>query len=200
MRATVECADTCVPFESEVKYYKNGFLCLVLDVEENGPVIEEKTNLRIRIFDFDNKLTIYHGLLFDLEQKEWIIYCVEKWSIWERREFYRQNVSINAKLRYIQKENGLKLYNENICTILDISGGGLRFSCKECTLTTGAEVLIEGIKLIENDTPFSLECKIVRVDKNDVNNFFSCVFVNISEKKQEKLIEKIFKIQRTIPR
>ncbi len=195
MQATVECAGVGVPFDGKVKYFEEGFLSFEVDSSKELPSIENNTDLRIRIFDFDGKLTIYHGVLFKGMPKEWIIYYVEKWSVWERREFYRQDVSIKAKLSYTQGENGEEVYKEMVCTILDISAGGLRFSCQECDLLENAEVRIEDVQLLYNGITFSFDCKIVRVNKNLINNFYGCTFINMSERTQEKLIETIFKVQ-----
>ena len=81
------------------------------------------------------------------------------------------------------------------CTIRNISGGGLLFSCMT-PFEPDDHLLFAPITLSPGETPYEFRVQILRVSKNEDGQFFyGCRFFGMDDRTKQRLIQQIFKLQ-----
>lgn len=130
----------------------------------------------------------------------------------QRREYYRMECMIDAKLsRITQEEQNLSDLDEIIqfrklkpqqefgCTIVDISGGGVRLVCDE-TMELDAEVLLEFNTIADGLVQvYQLRGRLLKVSPSQNNGEkyeLRVEFTDIQPKIRERLIRFIFETER----
>eukprot|EP00828_Plagiopyla_frontata_P041389 TRINITY_DN5884_c0_g2_i10.p2 TRINITY_DN5884_c0_g2~~TRINITY_DN5884_c0_g2_i10.p2 ORF type:complete len:522 (-),score=93.53 TRINITY_DN5884_c0_g2_i10:1609-3174(-) len=189
------------------KYYKS----LVIDTKEdsiriNIPLCNDeylllKTGETIEINSYLDELNCYKfycDVILKGKDNNIIYYELTKpynISKIQRRDFYR--VRVLEEIEYIDKlDKEAHNFNENQykkALMINLSGGGARIKIKE-SLKKGDVILINtGIEGIKSE----IECKIVRIEKNEYNESICGVeFLNITDLEVDKIVKKLFDIMR----
>lgn len=83
---------------------------------------------------------------------------------------------------------------EVTCTIRNISGGGLLFSCMT-PFEPDDHLLFAPITLSPGETPYEFRAQILRVSKNEDGPIFYAPIFGMDNRTKQRLIQQIFKLQ-----
>ncbi len=198
MLLEVVMADTQVLFRGRVEDYDKVTLCLV---DENGgdvPPSVYGTELKLKGTLDDGRIVVYHGTVHGSNRKMWKIGDLSNWYGWNRRDFYRQSVSVEGRiLRTRVARPGLTRHIDTkvACRLLDISGGGTLVACSQAVYGLGDQLVITDAKIMPGEKPFSFNCVIKRVEKARFNNIYGCQFFGMDQKEQDRLVRAVFHLQ-----
>jgi len=117
--------------------------------------------------------------------------------IQNKREFYRQPVSVEAYVILMRKKGETRdkpgLPSE--CVIQDVSGGGIRIGCGEL-FEEGDHLLVMDATLVEGQDPFDFSCEIRRAETDGEEKHYGCQFEALNEQEQARLISALFLLQK----
>lgn len=167
------------------------------------PVIIHNSKVSIKAIRSDDTIIILHGAITGNSDTFWKIGQLSQFSFPNQRNNYRHHVDIETtvvRLAFIDDMDGGEYYPtqpETECTIHNISGGGLMFSCYR-PFYLDDNVQFGPITLIPEQEPFVLRSQILRVNKNFKNEdkyYYGCQFFGMDDRTQERLIRQIFTMQ-----
>ncbi|MHC1724209.1 MAG: flagellar brake protein [Aminipila sp.] len=120
-------------------------------------------------------------------------------QITQRREFFRQSVSINASFNVTQSESSIDTSIERYGKIVDLSGGGCAFMCND-QMMLRSNLLI---KFSFRDTDFEFESEILdRIDftksRSDWSYKYRIKWIDPPVKTVDNLTRLVFAQQREI--
>lgn len=112
----------------------------------------------------------------------------------QRRKHVR--IPIVSQIRYQVIEKG-GFSDDKLGYLIDLSGGGLRFSAEEKYVAN--DMLLVTIKT--NTEELTLPVKVVRIINNEDKSYkVSCEYHEITEKTRDKIVAYIFEVQRELRR
>ncbi|MCI8360493.1 MAG: PilZ domain-containing protein [Clostridiales bacterium] len=166
---------------------------------DDVPQVFYNAEIKLRSFLSDMKTVLFEGVVRGSSENFWIIEEL-KGQVRQGRAFYRQSVSTKAHVSCV---NGIYAPNRKradggkiaACDILDISGGGVRVSCKE-KFEEGDWLFIMDANFAPVKDQFSFTCRVLRVEFKRNMYIYGCQFEGLSQKEQDRLIEAIFVLQR----
>ena len=162
---------------------------------DDMPVVVFNSEYKLR-GHHDGQTVVYHGFISGSTSRIWKLSQVTNWSTWERREFFRQNIAVEALVKLVESvERGPVKENAVKCKLLDVSGGGVLLGC-DATFAWGDELQVGHAEIIPDAPPFSFRCTVRRVQKARFTYLYGCQFVGLSPGEQDRLIRAIFMLQR----
>ena len=170
---------------------------------DNGgdtPPVMYNSEYKLRGYLDDDRRVVYHGTVCGSTRSMWKMDQLANWFTWEKREFFRQNISVEAVLTRI-KWNGdrsndpLREEDEFNCKLLDVSGGGVLLAC-DASFSVGDQLRVGNAEILPESEPFSFRCSIRRVEQARYTNLYGCQFLRMSPTEQDRLVRAIFTLQR----
>lgn len=197
MRLEALRTDERVAFLGRVRDFKERTLKLVNDEGGSVPAVVFGTEVKLRGAWPGQGLVTYHGTIFGSTPEMWMIGDLCEWYGWERRGFYRQTVSIEAKvLRTYRALPSVSEMDYKVdCRILDISGSGALISCAKEVYSAGDGLSVTEAQLLPGEDPISFYCTVVRVVKGEFHNLYGCQFHGMSIPVQDHIARVVFRLQ-----
>ena len=200
MLLEVMTADNEVLFRARVTEFDGFSMKIVNDLGGEMPPVLYNTEFKLRGHLSDSQAAVYHGTVCGSTREMWKLDQITNWFTWERREFFRQNISVEAtvmRLRSVyDKEGDTPLRGEKRkCKLLDVSGGGILLACDE-SYERGDELRVGNAAIVPGMDPFSFRCIVRRVEEARYNNLYGCQFLELQPGEQDRLIRAIFLLQR----
>lgn len=192
--------DNEVLFRARVTEFDGDSMKIVNDLGGEMPPVLYNTEFKLRGHLSDSQTAVYHGTVCGSTRDMWKLDQISNWFTWERREFFRQNISVPAmvmRLRSVHdREGDTPLRGKKVkCKLLDVSGGGVLMACDE-NYERGDEVRVSEAVIVPGGEPFSFRCRIRRVEEARYSNLYGCQFLELQEGEQDRLIRAIFLLQR----
>lgn len=172
-------------------------------VNANGgelPPVVYNTEYKLRGRLSGDQTAIYHGTVCGSTAYMWKLDQLANWFTWEKREFFRQNISVEALVRrersvHDQPDDTPLRTAAVKCKLLDVSGGGVLLACDE-NYERGDELVVGHAEIIPKAEPFSFHCIVRRVQEARYTNLYGCQFLDMNPGEQDRLIRAIFLLQR----
>ncbi len=192
--------DNEVLFRARVEEFDGFSMKIVNDLGGEMPPVVFNTEFKLRGHLSDSQTAIYHGTVCGSSREMWKLDQITNWFTWERREFFRQNISVEAKVKRLRsvhdKEGDTPLTSPVMkCKLLDVSGGGILLAC-DANFSRGDELRVGNAAIIPDAEPFSFRCIVRRVEEARYNNLYGCEFLELQPGEQDRLIRAIFLLQR----
>lgn len=197
MRLEALRTDERVAFLGRVKDFKERTLKLVGEPGENVPAVVYGTEVKLRGAWPGQGLVTYHGTVFGSTADTWMIGDLSEWYGWERRGFYRQAVSLDAKvLRTYRALPSVSEMDYKVdCRILDISGSGALISCAKEVYSVDDGLAVTDAVLLPGEPPISFNCTVVRIVKGKFHNLYGCKFHGMKIPDQDRIARAVFRMQ-----
>lgn len=191
-------SDEQVLFEGRVTELDGETMRLVDPAGGAVPPVEYGTEVKLRGTLADGRIVVYHGTVLGSTSAMWKIGDLSNWYGWNRRDFYRQSVSVEGRVLRTKNANpGLTRHIDTkvACRLLDISGGGTLVACSRAVYGMGDQLSITDAHIIPGEKPFSFNCIIKRIERARFNNIYGCQFYGMDQKEQDRLVRAVFKLQ-----
>jgi len=198
MRLEVLRSDDDVAFMGRVKDFEGNTLSLVNDTGEDVPSVIYGTEVKLRGAWTGVGLVTYHGTVFGSTPEMWKIGELADWYGWERRSFYRQDVSVEARVLRTYRAHAASAHDLDVkvaCRILDVSGSGALIACSKAVFMAGDRLHVTNAKILPDEEPYSFYCTVLRVEKARFNNLYGCRFDGMTIREQDRLARAVFKLQ-----
>lgn len=172
---------------------------LVSAEEESIPPLFYNAPITLRGYLSDEKTVLFQGLVRGSSQKYLLVGELQG-QIKPGRAFFRQAVSAPAKVACPHRisdagEHSTSRTQTVDCTILDISGGGVRIACTE-EYREGDWLAISEAYFPPVSGVFSFSCEVLRAEQKGKQYIYGCRFEKLAQRDQDRLIETIFLLQR----
>lgn len=186
-----------VMFMGRVKDMKERTLKLVSDDGSPVPHIIYGSEIKLRGVWPRVGLVTYHGTVYGSNADGWMIGDLQEWFGWERREFYRQNVSIEAQVlcTYRAVIKTIEVERRVPCRVLDISANGVMFSCSKEVYSVGDLLSISDVEIQPGEKPISFSCEVKRIERSNGYQLYGCEIQNISIAEQDRIARAVFRLQ-----
>jgi len=196
MRLEVLRSNEQVVFVGRVKDYQDRALKLVHDKNETVPKVVYGTEVKLRGVWPRVGLVTYHGTVYGCTPEMWMIGDLSEWYGWERRSFYRQSLSIEAKVlrTYHPPFPNVKDFQVP-CRLLDLSASGALISCSGDEYSQGDILSVTEALVMPNEDPVSFKCTVLRVERSRFHNLYGCQFHGMSIPEQDRIARIVFKLQ-----
>ncbi len=198
MRLEALRADERVAFLGRVKDFKERTLKLVDESGGTVPPVVYGTEVKLRGAWPGQGLVTYHGTVFGSSSEMWMIGDLSEWYGWERRGFYRQMISVEAKVLRTYRARPVLASEMDYkvdCRILDISGSGALITCSKEVYAEGDGLSVTEAQLLPGEKPISFKCTVVRVVKGDFHNLYGCKFHGMTIPEQDYIARVVFRLQ-----
>lgn len=198
MRLEVLRSEDDVAFMGRVKNFEGRTLTLVNDEGGDVPYVVYGTEIKLRGVWTGVGLVTYHGTVFGSTAESWMLGELSDWYGWERRSFYRQEVSVEARVLRTYRASAasaLELDVKVACRLLDVSACGVLLACSKAVFMEGDRLHVTNARLLEGEEPFSFFCTVLRKEKARFNNLYGCRFEGLSVREQDRLARVVFRLQ-----
>ena len=185
-------------FMGRVQDLKERTLKLVTDDGSPAPHIIYGSEIKLRGVWPRVGLVTYHGTVYGGNADGWLIGDLQEWYGWERREFYRQDVSLEAQVlcTYRAVIKTIEIERKVPCRILDISANGVMFSCSREVFSVGDLLSMTEVEIEPGEKPISFSCEVKRIERsNNGSNLYGCEIQNISIAEQDRIARAVFHLQ-----
>ena len=192
--------DNEVLFRARVTSFDGDSMSIVNDLGGEMPPVLYNTEFKLRGHLSDSQTAVYHGTICGSNREMWKLDQLVNWFTWERRDFFRQNISVEAQVKRLRsvhdKEGDTPLVGPIVkCKLLDVSGGGVLVACNE-DYERGDELRVSKAVIIPGTDPFSFRCRVRRVEQARYTKLYGCQFMDLQPGEQDRLIRAIFLLQR----
>ena len=196
MIAEVMTPENRLIYVGKVEKIQNGGVCIRESTDDTLPMVLVNKPVKVRFYQEDGNIVL-QGKVCGSTAKMWKIDRLETTFAKEKRGFFRQSISVEIEAKCGKRTSKGGLPNTYFpCQVLDISAGGLLFSCGE-VFADGDRLVVAEIPLVANAPTFTFSCQVRRgsVWKKGVTRY-GCQFESLSAKDQDRLLQAIFTIQR----
>ncbi len=170
---------------------------------DNGgevPPVMYNSEFKLRGHLSDDRRVVYHGTVCGSTKTMWKMDQLANWFTWEKREFFRQNISVEAAVTRVKwaadaKDDPLRKEEKFKCKLLDVSGGGVMLAC-DAVYSRGDQLRVGNAEILPESEPFSFRVSVRRVEQARYTNLYGCQFLNMSPSEQDRLVRAIFTLQR----
>ena len=190
--------DKQVQFRGRVSAFDGESISLVEATGGEVPPVMYNTEVKLRGRLNDGRAVVYHGVIVGSSPEMWKIGQLTNWYTSEKREYYRQNITVACKVQRTKRMYPDKSpYGDNQvdCKLLDVSGGGVLLSCSE-SYDRGDQIYVTNAALDPDAKPFSFYCTVKRVEEAKYAFLYGCEFEDLRSKEQDRLIQAVFRLQR----
>lgn len=198
MRLEAMRSDSDVAFLGRIRKLEGRTLELVDDKGGQVPLAVYGTEVKLRGVWTGVGLVTYHGTVFGSTGEMWKIGELAEWYGWERRGFYRQSVSIEARVLRTHRAHPASAHDLDIkvaCRLLDISASGSLIACSKAVFMEGDMLHVTNATIIEGEPSFSFYCTIMRIEKSRFNNLYGCKLEGLTIREQDRLARAVFRLQ-----
>lgn len=129
----------------------------------------------------------------------WKIDRLQKMTVSEKREYFRQATLLKAKVQCLRRSAHAPRLSRGVdptvCSVLDLSAGGILIRSSE-PFQVGDCLLVSDLR-IGAEKPFRFVCRVQRVE-NELGRAaqFGCQFEPMDQREEDRLLRAIFSIQR----
>jgi len=170
---------------------------------DNGgevPPVVYNSEFKLRGHLSDDRRVVYHGTVCGSTKTMWKMDQLANWFTWEKREFFRQNISVEALVTRVKwaddaKDDPLRKEEKFKCKLLDVSGGGVMLAC-DAAYSRGDQLRVGNAEILPESEPFSFRVSVRRAEQARYTNLYGCQFLNMSPSEQDRLVRAIFTLQR----
>ena len=188
-----------VLFSGCVDGFDGNSLYLLSPDGDSIPSLTFGTELKLRgQFPSGDEVKVFHGTVIGSRSNKCKIGELCDWYGWNRRSFFRQDLSIEARVlrtKRVHARSMLDLDMKVSCRLLDVSGGGVRLACSRAVFEVGDQLHITDATLLPGEPPFSFYCVVKRIEKARFNNIYGCQFFGLSTREEDRLVNAVFKLQ-----
>lgn len=198
MRLEVLRSDSDAAFLGRVKSMDGRSLTLVNDAGGSVPSAVYGTEVKLRGVWVGVGLVTYHGTVFGSTSEMWKIGEIAEWYGWERRSFYRQDVSVDASVLRTYRAHAASMQHRDVtvdCKLLDVSANGCLLSCTKAVFMQDDGLRVTNAAIIPGEEPFSFQCTVMRVVKSRYNNIYGCKLEGMTIREQDRLARAVFRLQ-----
>lgn len=160
--------------------------------EETGqdvPRVEYNLQVKLRAFRQSEWVIALFGYVCGSSAEFWRVDRLEALQTQEKRNFFRQNIRMEAQVRAMQDSR------TRPCRVLDVSAGGALIRCQEA-FREGQLVRLSGVRLLEEEDPFNFTCRVQRVIPDGTYTNYGCRFEQMTTKDEDRLMRVILVLQR----
>jgi len=195
-------------FAGKIQVMKKSFLgrFFIQIAEEAGqsvPKVERDTLVKIKGFQENGIPFSMHGYVLNSTEKFWRLDRLETLQKDDLRKYYRQTIKIPATLMCVNNifrrsdDAGKKDIETVPCTILDISGGGVRVECEgSAEFALEDYLFLSAAEPTNNELRMNYTCCIRRIRERKESCEYGCEFVGLMEAEKERLLKVITDVQR----
>ena len=176
----------------------NGIMLFLTDPEGTAAPVPFGTELKLKCYETEEQFKTYHAVAVSCRNSTWKITEVCEWYGWERRGFYRQTLSEEARVLRTYRAMPQIMQQIDIpvaCRVLDISGSGLLMACSQATFEVGDRLCVMDVFLFEDEPAYTVLCEIMRIEQARTNYMYGCRFLDLGEKEEDRLVHAIFRLQ-----
>lgn len=198
MRLEVLRSDNEVVFLGRVRSFAGRTLELHDDGGGSVPPAVYGTEVKLRGVWTGVGLVTYHGTVFGSTPEMWKIGELADWYGWERRSFYRQDISVEARVLRTHRAHAASAHDLDVkvaCRLLDVSASGSLVACSKAVFMVGDRLQVTNAKILPYEEPFSFYCTVLRVEKARFNNIYGCRFEGLTIREQDRLARAVFRLQ-----
>lgn len=183
-------------FVGKIEAVQEGAVCIRDANGDTLPMALINKELKLRFFT-NRGSVVLQGKVCGSTMRMWKVDRLRSAFVHENRAFFRQSISVEIMARcgkYTAKDGRPNALFP--CQVLDISAGGMLFSCKEI-YAEGDLLLVTDVPLLANAPAFNFSCVVRRSgawSKGVVR--YGCQFVALTAREQDRLLQAIFAIQR----
>ena len=167
------------------------------------PPVLYNTTVHLRGFARGLRSIVLIGKISGSTDRFWRIGELSQIHFQEGRKYFRQTVSVPARIMNITEvfepgssRGGDAAEGELLpCTLLDVSGGGIRFASRH-KFAVGDYIYLFGVQFFPDEPPFSMICRILRTEDAGRQSQFGCCFEAMEVREHDRLIRVILKLQR----
>ena len=200
MRVEVLTMHNRLIFVGRIQKVEDDALQIQEESDDRLPYVEYNSEVKLRGFSYGEAFTVA-GMIGGSTQFWWKVDRLRTLQAREKREYFRQNISIDADVMCVNEIFDRQRQNQGgagrvvPCKILDVSAGGMRIRC-EMPYLEGDWLFVQGVILLEKEPSFSFACKIMRASVHGSIYEYGCMFCDLDPKEQERLIRAILMLQR----
>lgn len=189
-----------VLFRARVTDFDGDSIRLENSMGGSVPPVMYNSEYKLRGHLSDDRRVVYHGTVCGSTSTMWKMEQLANWFTWEKREFFRQNISVEAVLTRIKwaedkPDDPPREEEEYNCKLLDVSGGGVLIAC-DGTFSAGDQLRVGNAEILPDAEPFSFRCSVRRADQARYTNLYGCQFLRMRPNEQDRLVRAIFTLQR----
>ena len=166
------------------------------------PPVLYNTEVRLRGFLPGMRPIMLSGVVCGSAKHFWRVHQLKSLYVQENRGFFRQHISVEATVMCVnaifQPDAGpvpQEKSGTSPCHLLDISGSGLRLSCRR-DYDVGDWLFVMDADLWPADAPFSFTCRVRRMEDDRLAKVYGCQFEGLEPREQDRLLRAILQIQR----
>ena len=189
-----------VIFRARVTDFNGDSICIENDMGGRVPPVMYNSEYKLRGHLSDDRRVVYHGTVCGSTSTMWKLDQLANWFTWEKREFFRQNISVEAVVTRIKwaddrKDDPPREEDLMNCKLLDVSGGGVLLAC-DADYNPGDQLRVGNAAILPETEPYSFRCSVRRSEQARYTNLYGCQFLNMSPSEQDRLVRAIFTLQR----
>lgn len=159
------------------------------ETEAYVPQAEYNMRVKVRAFRSSERVIALYGQICGSSASFWRVDRLEAIKTPEKRDFFRQNIRLEAQIR------GMQDSKSQPCRLLDISAGGALVRCQE-DFRAGQLVRLIGVHLTPGEDAYNFTCRIQRVQPSEGSTDYGCRFVQMNSKDEDRLMRSILILQR----
>lgn len=176
-------------FVATVRIIDKDHIELREETDQYVPQVEYNQKVKVRAFRSSERVLALYGQVCGSSASFWRLDRLEAIKTPEKRDFFRQNIRLEAQIR------GMQDSKSQSCRLLDISAGGALVRCQE-HFQAGQLVRLIGVHLTPGEDAFNFTCRIQRVLPGESYTDYGCRFVQLDSKDEDRLMRAILILQR----
>ena len=189
-----------VMFRARVTEFDGEAIKIENDLGGEVPPVMYNSEFKLRGHLSDDRRVVYHGTVCGSTKTMWKMDQLANWFTWEKREFFRQNISVEALVTRVKwagdaKDDPNRKEEKFKCKLLDVSGGGVLIAC-DTAYNRGDQLRVGNAEILPENEPFSFRVSVRRAEQARYTNLYGCQFLNMSPSEQDRLVRAIFTLQR----
>lgn len=165
------------------------------------PYIEYDTEVKLRGFTGAGPFVL-KGQVMGNTKEFWRIENLWSLQAPERREYFRQWSSLEAKVGRMKKVPGTESEEEHWeqehtvdCEVVNLSASGAMIRGK-AGFQDGDRLLLTGVRIILGEPPFSFLCRVCWIQERGGIANYGCEFCQMTRNDQDRLVRGILDMQR----
>ena len=181
--------DNHLIFVGTLEVLDRGILQIRDETGQDVPQVEYNLKVKLRAFRQSEWITALFGFVCGSSPEFWRVDRLEVVQTQEKRDFFRQNIRIEAQVRAMQDSR------TRPCRVLDVSAGGVLIRCQE-EFREGQLVRLSGVRLLEEEEIFNFTCRVQRIIPDGSYTNYGCQFEQMTTKDEDRLMRVILVLQR----
>ncbi len=163
------------------------------------PIFSYDVPLKINILNTKHGTLTVGGRVYIANDEFWRVSSITAYNNFERRSFFRVNLSVDGTVERESDENGFKDISDTEkfpVKMIDISLSGVFFAANT-RFNSGDRVRLSNIFLIDGEPPFNFSCRIMRTGGESLHGtLYGCEFEQMDLRESDRLCRAVFTLQR----